>query len=32
VMVYAILGLLADALVRRIETRTLAWRPTNLKR
>lgn len=31
VMVYAILGLAADALVRRIETRTLVWRPSNLK-
>ena len=31
VMVYAVLGLSADALVRTIETRTLAWRPTNLK-
>lgn len=30
VMVYAILGLTADWIVRRIETRLLAWRPTIL--
>jgi len=29
-VVYAILGLVADAVVRRIETRVLAWRPTML--
>lgn len=30
VMVYAMLGLVGDALVRRIEARALAWRPTIL--
>ena len=30
IMVYAILGLSADALVRTVETRMLAWRPTML--
>lgn len=30
VMVYAILGLTADLIVRRIETKVLAWRPTML--
>lgn len=32
IMVYAALGLAGDALVRRIETKVLAWRPTMLNR